>query len=94
MRTGTLTGAPLAKKTGALPRSCYLSSRRGSPASVSMRTRQEPICLPSGWRDLSRMERGKGANGSRHIMHLYEAKMAERRGGAHTNASGQEGRSD
>ncbi len=27
MRTGTLTGTPLASKTGALPRSCYLSVR-------------------------------------------------------------------
>src|SRR5450759_3898317 len=52
-----------------------------------------PSVLPSGWRDLSRISRRAAANDSRHNMHLYETKMAERRGGARTSASVQKGRS-
>lgn len=43
MRTGTHAGTPLARWTGALPRSCYLSSRTGSPASVDMASSREPV---------------------------------------------------
>jgi hypothetical protein len=44
MRTGTLTGTPLASKAGALPRSCYLSSWSWSPASVSGRPPDDSTC--------------------------------------------------
>ena len=44
MRTGTLTVTPLARKTGALPRSCYLSSGSRSPSSVSMHSACDSTC--------------------------------------------------
>ena len=44
MQTGTLTGTPLASKTGALPRSCYLSSWGWSPASVGGRPLDDSTC--------------------------------------------------